>query len=205
MLFLSTDGRFSHLGEYNCEDLMAVVYCFLFCQMSVYFKGIRRVMKGTWWRTTKSGQNQEGPRKILRLLDLQVRVHDMHLPTTLLLSNPLPPPKKKGRIVLLQISDRYPFKSTNLVSRGCVATEAGRPRIQRFAWQLILALDVNDLVDLTLFVKPIRWTLVFTFLSHCWRRCLRLRFMKHKYAATERTFIDSDFSQTKVWLGPWNA
>ena len=47
MLFLSTDGRFSHLSEYNCEDLMAVVYYFLFCQMSVYLKRIRGVMKGT--------------------------------------------------------------------------------------------------------------------------------------------------------------
>ena len=150
MHFLSTDGRFSHLGEYICEDhvsfvLMAVVYCLLFCQMSVYFKGVRWVVKDTWWRTTKSEQNQGGAWKILRLLDLQVRVHDMHLATPLLLSNPLPPPPKKGRIVLLQISDRYPFKRNNLVSRGCVATEAGRPRIQRFAGQLILALDVNDL------------------------------------------------------------
>ena len=89
--FLSTDGRFSHLSEYNCEDLMAVVYYFLFCQMSVYFKRIRRVMKGTGWRTTKSEQNQGGAWKILRLLDLQVRVHDMHLATILLFSNPLPP------------------------------------------------------------------------------------------------------------------
>ena len=47
MLFLSTDGRFSRLSEYNCEDLMAVVYYFLFCQMSVYLKRIRGVMKGT--------------------------------------------------------------------------------------------------------------------------------------------------------------
>ena len=52
MLFLSTDGRFSHLSEYNCEDhvsfvLMAVVYYLLFCQMSIYFKGIRGVMKDT--------------------------------------------------------------------------------------------------------------------------------------------------------------
>ena len=78
MLFLSTDGRFSHLSEYNCEDLMAVVYYFLFCQMSVYFKGMRGVMKGTWWRATKSEQNQEEPWKILWLLDLQVRVHDIH-------------------------------------------------------------------------------------------------------------------------------
>ena len=61
---------------------------------------------------------------------------------------PHPPTPKKGGIVPLQIGDRYPFKSTNLVSRGCVATEAGRPRIQRFAWQLILVLDVNDLGDL---------------------------------------------------------
>ena len=66
MLFLSTDGRFSHLSEYNCEDhvsfvLMAVVYDFLFCQMSVYFKGIRGVMKGLRSRTTKSEQNEEGP------------------------------------------------------------------------------------------------------------------------------------------------
>ena len=61
---------------------------------------------------------------------------------------PTPPPPPKGRIVPLQIGDRYPFKSTNLLSRGCVATEAGRPRIQRFAWQSILALDVNDLGDL---------------------------------------------------------
>ena len=111
MLFLSTDGRFSHLSEYICEDhvsfvLMAVVYYFLFCQMSVYFKGIRGVMKGTWWRTTKSEQNQGEAWKILRLLDLQVRVHDMHLATTLLLSNPLPhppPPQKKGEL--------YDFKS----------------------------------------------------------------------------------------------
>ena len=79
MHFLSTDGRFSHLSEYNCEDLMAVVYYFLFCQMSVYFKGVRGVMMGTSWRTTKSEQNQAGAWKILRLLDLQVRVHDMHL------------------------------------------------------------------------------------------------------------------------------
>ena len=51
-------------------------------------------MKGTGWRTTKSEQNQGGAWKILRLLDLQVhvRVHDMYLATTLLLSNPLPPP-----------------------------------------------------------------------------------------------------------------
>ena len=47
MLFLSTDGWFSHLSEYNCEDLTAVAYYFLFCQMSAYFKGMRRVMKGT--------------------------------------------------------------------------------------------------------------------------------------------------------------
>ena len=47
MLFLSTDGWFFHLSEYNCEDLMAVVYYFLFCQMSVHFKGIRGVVKGT--------------------------------------------------------------------------------------------------------------------------------------------------------------
>ena len=84
MHFLSTDGRFSHHSEYNCEDhvsfvLMAVVYYFLFCQMSVYFKGMRGVMMGTSWRTTKSEQNQGGAWKILRLLDLQVRVHDMHL------------------------------------------------------------------------------------------------------------------------------
>ena len=204
MLFLSTDRWFSHLSEYNCEDLTAVVYYFLFCQMSVYFKGMRRVMKGTWLRTTKSEQNQEGPRKILWLVDLQVRVHDMHPATTVLLSNP-PPPPPKGRIVPLQIDDRYPFKSTNLLSRGCVATEAGRPRIQRFAWQLILALDVNDLGDFALFVNPTRWTLVLTFLSHCWRRCLPLRVMQHKYAATERTFVDSDFLQTQVWLGLWNA
>ena len=140
MHFLSTDGRFSHLSEYNCEDnvsyvLMAVVYCFLFCQMSVYFKGIRGTMKDSRWRTTKSERNQGGAWKILTLLYLQVRVHDMHLATTLLLSNPLPPtphPRKKGQIVPLQIGDRYPLKSTNVVSRGCVATEAGRPRIQRF-------------------------------------------------------------------------
>ena len=105
-------------------------------------------MKGTWLRTTKSEQNQEGPRKILWLVDLQVRVHDMHPATTVLLSNPPTPRPPKGRIVPLQIGDRYPFKSTNLLSRGCVATEAGRPRIQRFAWQSILALDVNDLGDL---------------------------------------------------------
>ena len=73
-------------------DLMAVVYYFLFCQMSGYFKRIRRVMKGTGWRTTKSEQNQGGAWKILRLLDLQVRVHDMPFAITLLLSNPLPPP-----------------------------------------------------------------------------------------------------------------
>ena len=84
MHFLSTDGWFSHHSEYNCEDhvsfvLMAVVYYFLFCQMSVYFKGMRGVMMGTSWRTTKSEQNQGGAWKILRLLDLQVRVHDMHL------------------------------------------------------------------------------------------------------------------------------
>ena len=85
MLFLSTDGRFSHLSEYNCEDLMAVVYYFLFCQMSVYFKEIWGVMKGTWWRTTESEKDQGGPGKTLRLLDLQVRVHDMHLTKTLLL------------------------------------------------------------------------------------------------------------------------
>ena len=143
MHFLSTDGRFSHLSKHNCEDhvsyvLMAVVYCFLFCQMSVYFKGIRGTMKDSRWRTTKSEQNQGGAWKILTLLDLQVRLHDMHLATTLLLSNSLPPPpptphpRKKGRIVPLQIGDRYPFKSTNVVSRGCVVTEAGRPRIQRF-------------------------------------------------------------------------
>ena len=123
---------------------------------------------------------------------------------------PRPPPSpptlsQKGRIVPLQIGDRYPFKSTNLVSRGCVATEAGRPRIQRFPWQSILALDVNGLDDLALFVKPTRWTLVFTFLSYCWRRCLHLRVMQHKYAATERTLTDLDFLQTKVWLGLWNA
>ena len=52
MLFLSTDGRFFRLSEYNCEDhvsfvLIAVVYYFLFWQMSVFFKGIRTVMKGT--------------------------------------------------------------------------------------------------------------------------------------------------------------
>ena len=101
MLFLSTDGRFSHLSEYNCEDhvsfvLMAVVYYFLFCQMSIYFKGIRGVMKDTWWRMTKSEQKLEGPWKILRRLDLQVRVHYMHLTTTLILSNPpcLPPQKR---------------------------------------------------------------------------------------------------------------
>ena len=90
MHFLSTDGRFSHLSEYNCEDhvsyvLMAVVYCFLFCQMSVYFKGIRGTMKDSRWRTTKSERNQGGAWKILTLLYLQVRVHDMHLATTLLL------------------------------------------------------------------------------------------------------------------------
>ena len=67
---------------------------------------------------------------------------------------PPPPPSKKGRIVRFQIGDRYPFKSTSLVSTGCVAAEADRPRIQRFAWQLILALDVTDLGDLALFVKP---------------------------------------------------
>ena len=61
---------------------------------------------------------------------------------------PTPHPRKKGQIVPLQIGDRYPIKSTNVVSRGCVATEAGRPRIQRFTWQFILALDVNDLGDL---------------------------------------------------------
>ena len=73
-------------------------------------------------------------------------------------SPPPPPPtlSQKGRIVPLQIGDRYPFKSTNLVSRGCVATEAGRPEIQRFPWQSIFALDVNDLGDLALFVKPTR-------------------------------------------------
>ena len=52
MLFISTDGRFSHLSEYNCEDqvsfvLMVVVYYLLFCQMSVYFNGIKGVVKGT--------------------------------------------------------------------------------------------------------------------------------------------------------------
>ena len=45
---------------------------------------------------------------------LQVRVHDMHLNTTFLLSNPPPlpppPPHKKGRIVPLQINDRYHLK-----------------------------------------------------------------------------------------------
>ena len=93
-------------------------------------------------RSKKKKQKKKTPD-----LRLQVRVHDMHLATTVLLSNLLPPPAK-GRIVPLQIGDRYPFKSTNLLSRGCVATEAGRPRIQRFAWQSILALDVNDLGDL---------------------------------------------------------
>ena len=62
-------------------------------------------MKGTGWRTTKSEQNQGGAWKILRLLDLQVRVHDMPFAITLLLSNPLPPapPQKKGEL--------YCFKS----------------------------------------------------------------------------------------------
>ena len=52
MHFLSTDGRFPHISEYICEDhvsfvLIAVVYHFLFCQMSVYLKGRRGTMKGT--------------------------------------------------------------------------------------------------------------------------------------------------------------
>ena len=97
MLFLSTDGRFSRLSEYNCEDLMAVVYYFLFCQMSVYFKRIRRVMKGTGWRTTKSEQNQGGAWKILRLLDLQVRVHDIH-PSIVKSPPPLTPTPLKSEI-----------------------------------------------------------------------------------------------------------
>ena len=147
MLFLSTDGRFSHLSEYNCEDhvsfvLMAVVYYFLFCQMSVYLEGMRGAIKSSWWRTMKSEQNQEGPWKILRFLDLQVWVYDMdlnHNPS--IINHPPPFTPQKGGIVPLQISDRsVPFKGTNLVSRGCVATEAGRPWIQRFAWQFILAL-----------------------------------------------------------------
>jgi len=142
---------------------------------------------------------------MLKLLDLQVRVHDMHLMTTLLLSNPPPLPSQKRANCAAPNQWQIQFKSTNLVSGGRVATEPSRPRIQRFAWQLILALDVNDLGDFALFVKPTRWTLVFTFLSHCWGRCLRLRVMKHKYAATERTLIDSDFRQTKDWLGLWNA
>ena len=29
MLFLSTDGQFSHLSEYNCEDLTVVAHFFL--------------------------------------------------------------------------------------------------------------------------------------------------------------------------------
>ena len=95
----------------------------------------------------------------------------MHLMTTLLLSNPPPLSPQKRANCAAPNQRQIQFKSTNLVSRGRVATEPSRPRIQRFAWQLILALDVNDLGDFALFVKPTRWTLVFTFLSHCWGRC----------------------------------
>ena len=121
-----------------------------------------------------------------------------------IVKSPSPPPTKRANCAAPN-QRQIQFKSTNLVSRGGVVTEPSRPRIQRFAWQLILALDVNDLGDFALFVKPTRWTLVFTFLSHCWGRCLRLTVMKQKYAATERTLIYSDFRQTKDWLGLWNA
>ena len=116
MHFLSTDGRFSHLSEYNCEDhvsfvLMAVVYYFLFCQMSVYFKRIRGVRKGSWWRTTKSEQNQGGALKISRLLDPQVWVHDMHLNHNPSIINPPPPPPKKKELYHSKsVIDQYPLR-----------------------------------------------------------------------------------------------
>ena len=37
-------------------------------------------------------------------------------------------------------------------------TETGRPRIRRYAWQLILSPNVNDSGYVAMFVKPKRWT-----------------------------------------------
>ena len=52
-----------------------------------------------------------------------------------------------------------------------VTTETGRLQIQRQAWQLILAPDVNESGHVALFVKPKRSTHVVTFFSHCWICC----------------------------------
>jgi len=46
---------------------------------------------------------------------------------------------------------------------------------KKYAWQLILVPDVNDLGHVALFVKPKRWTHVVTFFSYCWLRCLCIR------------------------------
>ena len=48
---------------------------------------------------------------------------------------------------------------------GVDTTETGRPRIQRYEWQLILSPKVNDLGHVALFFKPKMWTQVVTFLS----------------------------------------
>ena len=78
-------------------------------------------MKGTRWRTRKSKQKQEGPWMILRLLDLQVRVHDMHLDhNPSIVKSPPPPPLKKGEMyrsksVIDQYLIRVPISSPEAV------------------------------------------------------------------------------------------
>ena len=43
--------------------------------------------------------------------------------------------------------------------------EAGRPRILRYPWQLILMPNLNDSGHVALFIKPKRWTHMLTFLT----------------------------------------